>query len=452
MRVAFNSNLLKKRITNTIYLPATYRPDGPPQPVMYALHGTVFPPLNNCAIKPITDAGGPLVHMLGCGGGDLQDKLYDIPANLDRMKFIVVSPDTDAKKSVCETCTWINGRNDIIPNIQPATASTLPADSFLHRELYPLIESLFDTRTDRGGRGVMGFSMGGWAAALQGMLHPDDYSYVGWVSGGYDIFEPGLQSFINAAGYLRDQGYGTSITDPIWWRQYNPKEIVTNVEGTGTRFLLSSGDSCLGLSSLTAADCQGRFSPASAPLATALEMIPHQSWKIAKSDMAGRGIPYKAVEFPGVHGSNNHRVFADYIVPGANSTFTGRVSSPAKFSYKSVIPNFSVWGYDVNVTRANVGFLSMTDARLNGRSFTLDGTGVIELLTPAKFTPGATYTVTGSANGARSTKSVTADKHGRIRVNIDLSHEHLLDAGTGGGTAAGGSPHRMTISVDGRSA
>lgn len=424
LHLTFDSPLLKRRITNTVYLPDSYRGTGAKLPVMYVLHGTVMSPLDNCALNAVTSQE-TLVRMIGCGGGYLQNNLYDIPAQLSRMNFVAVAPDTDPAGSICQTCMWVDGRSDLLPNIQPLTASELPADSFLHQELYPLVESIFNVRGDRGGRGVMGFSMGGWAAALQGMIHPDAYSYIGYVSGGYDIKEPELQTtIIEPVGYFRDQGYTTSITDPVWWAQFNPRDIATNIKGADIAFLLSSGDACLNpLELLNAPECQGDFSPVRSPSGALLEQELSLNRTIAVNDLTAKGIPFRTVQTPGTHGANNARIFASDIVPGANAKFASSTATPQTFSYRTAIPRFSIWDYQIQVTRSNDGFLDLTGARTDGRALTITGAGNADITTPAAFTPGQTYTIHATHQAITTTRAATADPGGRLHF--------ALDAGTG---------------------
>jgi putative esterase len=425
LTLSFDSPLLGRRVSNSVYLPTGYREDSASYPVLYALHGTVFPPLDNCALNLATRLEA-FVQMISCGGGGLQDQLYDIPTQVDAMRFLVVAPDTDLANSICETCLWIDGHDDVIPNVQPLTAETLPADSFLHGELYPLVESLFATRTDRGGRGVIGFSMGGWAAAVQGMLHPDKYAYIGWNSGVYQLFEPDLLALANGVGYLRDQGYGTSVTHEIWWRQFNPADIIRNISGTNIRIFLSNGDACLGVGSLNSPDCQGPFSPVAVPSGAALEAMLHRNWMIATSDLRDKEIPHVSVELPGIHGSSNHRAFSEYLVPGANETFASTVAAPETFAYSSVFPHFSVWGYEVTVTRPDDEFLALSGARTDGRSLTVAGSGLLDLLTPPAFVRGRTYDVVTSGGGPESSAPAVADDSGRLHLSIDLGRGQLL--------------------------
>ncbi|MTD57021.1 alpha/beta hydrolase-fold protein [Amycolatopsis pithecellobii] len=441
VHLSFDSPLLKRRVTNTVYLPDSYYDSGPKLPVMYVLHGTVLSPLDNCALNAVTSQE-TLVRMIGCGGGYLQDNLYDIPSQLSKMNFVAVSPDTDPNGSICQTCMWVDGRSDLLPNIQPLTASELPADSFLHQELYPLVESIFNVRSDRGGRGVMGFSMGGWAAALQGMIHPDAYSYIGYVSGGYDIKEPVLQStIIEPVGYFRDQGYTTSLTDPVWWAQFNPRDIATNLKGADVAFLLSSGDGCLNpVELLNAPECQGDFSPVRSPSGSVLEQELSLNRTIAVNDLTAKGIPFHTVQTPGTHGANNKEMFATQIVPGANAKFAASTATPETFSYRTAIPRFSVWDYRIQVTRGTDGFLDLTGARTDGRALTLTGAGNADVTTPATFTPGQTYTVQSVHESHPATQQVTADNTGRLRF--------ALDTGTGEfGTTAGSTPGTTTVTI-----
>jgi hypothetical protein len=417
--VTFDSPLLRHRIANTVYLPDDYRSAGARMPVMYTLHGTVFAQLDNCATNPITEKD-TLFRMVGCGGGYLQDQLFDIPSQLPAMHFVVVSPDTDPNHSICHTCFWVNGRPDVVPNADPLTASHIAADSFLHQELYPLMERLFNLRSDRGGRGVMGFSMGAWAAALQGMIHPDDYSYIGWISGGYDIKEPTLASeIIEPVGYFRDQGYGTQWTDPVWWTQYNPKDIATNIAGVDTTLLLTSGDACVYPDEPRSTKyCRGRFSPTSTPGGVWVESELAYNRMLAVPDLDAKGIAYRTVHTPGTHGANNADMFAQYVVPQANARFAGHTVPPRTFSYRSAIPDFSVWGFRVTVTRGADALLNLTDVAADGRRMTLQGPGSVVITTPASFRPGRWYPVHTTHAGSTTDGRAVADRAGRLSLMV----------------------------------
>ena len=446
--LTFDSPLLGGQVTNTVYVPDGYRARGPASPVIYSLHGTVVSGLDNCALNAVTGLE-TLLNMMGCGGGYIQDQFYDIASQLQSMHFLVVSPDTSPTHVICETCVWINGQHSLLPTLYPLTAKQVPADSFLHDELYPLIQTLFNVRTDRGGRGVIGFSMGGWAAALQAMIHPDDYSYLGWVSGGYDTEEPAMETGLEAVGYLRDQGYGVSpLTDPVWWAQYDPMDLASNIHGVEMGFLLSSGDACLSAGALTAPECQGRFSPARSPGGVAIETLVAHNRQIAVQDLSAKRIPFTTVQTPGTHGANNSLIFAKYIVPEANAIFSTRVAAPRTFSYQSAMPSFSVWGYSVSVTRSELGFLSLIDAASNGRHLTLRGNGTVSLTTPAVYSPRRGYKIAVSENGTRAVETATASSSGRLTITVNLEESAAAsNAPSVGNGKAGAGTTTATVSV-----
>lgn len=426
LRVDFDSPLMHRRMDNLVYLPDSYHGDGTPSPVLYYLHGTVLQELDNPALDPVTGQES-LLHMVSAGGGYRQTELMDFKSQLSKARFVVVAPDTDTAGTVCHNCGWIDGRADLVPNVPPLTGEQLPGDSFLHQELYPLVEHMFNVRTDRAGRGVSGFSMGGYSAMVQGMKHPDDYGFIGSVSGVYEILsEPRLRAFWEGLGYMRDQGYGTGLTDEVWWRNYNPSDLATNLSGTGTKFLLSFGDACLSAAAAGDANCAA-YPPLRNPAAAAIEAVLNSNNHVAMKDLAAKAIPVQVVQLPGVHGANDAQVYRDFMVSAANETFAKGVPDPATFSYRTVNPAFSVWGYDVRVTRSADEFLSLTNARRDGTAFTVSGTGTVALQTPAAFTPGSTHRVTVTApNGHATAQTVTADDRGRLPVSVDLGPGNLL--------------------------
>lgn len=440
INLSFDSAALHARIENTVYLPDDYRSDGPRNPVLYLLHGTVLPAADDCALNPVTDID-TTTSMLGCHGGQRQVDFYDVPSQLSRMNFLVVAPDT-GDRSVCETCGWFDGRKDATPNVPPVTARTVQMDTYMQAELYPLVEALFHAREDRGGRGVVGFSGGGGGAFVQGMVHPDRYSFISSTSGWYNIKDPILYGTIMQFGYMRDQGYGTSpVTDPAWWEQYNPMDIASNLRGVEQSLLITSGG-CLNrpTSLLAEPNCQGKWTPGVRSSIGDFEINATYQAHMAARDLEAKGVPFRAEEVAGTHGANNDEVFARFIVPLANERFRAGASAPDVFDYRSAMRTFSIWGYDVSSTRSRDAMLSMTDVTADARRMTLDGIGQVQVRTPPTFEPGRSYRVTSASGGTRSDVDRTADTDGRLTYDVDL--------GDGQGLTQGGNrqPTRVTVS------
>jgi hypothetical protein len=130
------------------------------------------------------------------------------------------------------------------------------------------------------------------------MLHPDQYAFVASVSGVYEtLSEPRLRAIWEALGYMRDQGYGTGATDEIWWRNYDPSQIATNLAGFGGKLLLSYGDACLSAASLATDDCR-TYSPVRNPAAATIEALLVGNNHVAVKDLPGKAIPAQFVQLP----------------------------------------------------------------------------------------------------------------------------------------------------------
>ncbi|HEX9765519.1 MAG TPA: alpha/beta hydrolase-fold protein, partial [Nitriliruptorales bacterium] len=147
--LAFDSAALGRRTTTLVWLPDAYEAHGKPWPTAYFLHGEL----------PI--GGSARAHA---------DRLA-VPELGDRHRFLLVVPDAD-EVPACATCVWIDGRNDL----------GVDAETHLHHEVVPLVESLFNVRSDRAGRAILGTSMGATGALIQGARHPDRFAFIGAMS------------------------------------------------------------------------------------------------------------------------------------------------------------------------------------------------------------------------------------------------------------------------------
>ncbi|WP_084022788.1 alpha/beta hydrolase [Amycolatopsis thermoflava] len=421
LSLAYDSPALGRRTVNAVYLPTSYRASGPAAPVLYFLHGTVVPALDDRLYDPATCVES-LLCMISGGGGNKQTLLQGFATQRDRANFVVVAPDTHPETNWCETCPWIDGRPDVVPNLHPMTAETVPAETVLYTEIIPLVEHVFNVRRDRGGRGISGFSLGALGALIQGFRHPDRFAYVASISGAYDIVdEPVMSNTLSALGDFRDQGYGTPQTDQLMWRNFNPRDLVGNFAGSGAQLMLSAGDICLPPTDAAgAADC-AKYPPLLHPAATTVEIMVRRNTDLSVKQLTDAGVHATQVRFSGVHGANNHRVYADVIVPQANRVFANSVRTPSTFSYRTVDSRFSIWGYDVSLDRERPEFFALEKASITGGSFTLEGSGTATVTTPPSFKPGGAYQVIyQSSLGAPPRSLVTADQSGRLTVPVAL--------------------------------
>lgn len=159
----------------SIYLPGSYATDTlRSYPVLYLMHG----------------GGGAHTdfehyHQIS----HMADSLIDCGAIGD---MIIVMP--EGNKQNMMYFNTVEGR---------AGAPDWQYEDYFFKELIPFIEKTYRARTDKGGRAIAGFSMGGGAATVYGVHHPEMFSMV------YDI-----------SGYLRRQPLDFLKNDPsAEWRQ-----------------------------------------------------------------------------------------------------------------------------------------------------------------------------------------------------------------------------------------
>jgi S-formylglutathione hydrolase FrmB len=141
--IAFHSDALGRNGTYRAYLPANPVP-GEKLPVVYLLHG---------------------------GGEDYRDWSNESEVSeYAAVDLIVVMPDGDESY-------WMN----------EVEAPRKRYEEFVTRDLIADVESRFPARTDRGGRAVVGISMGGFAAVDYALVHPDLYAFTGALSPAIDV-------------------------------------------------------------------------------------------------------------------------------------------------------------------------------------------------------------------------------------------------------------------------
>lgn len=157
----------------------------------------------------------PVLYLMHGGGGSHTDyeSFHHISHVLDSLidgrvidDMVVVMPEG-------------NQNHMMYFNTQPGKsgAPDWQYEDYFFKELMPYMENHYRVRTDKGGRAIAGFSMGGGAATVYGVHHPELFSMV------YDI-----------SGYLRPQSLEFLKNDPsAGWRHQtiadnNPIERINN--------------------------------------------------------------------------------------------------------------------------------------------------------------------------------------------------------------------------------
>ena len=148
--VDFNSSLMGKRVPYNVVLPPGYSRITNRKiryPVLYLLHGWN-------------------AHY------DSWLKETALATYASEHKLIIITPEGDNG--------WYTD-SAAVPSDQNET--------YITRELIPDVDKRFRTVTDRSGRAVAGYSMGGYGALKLGLKHPEMFSFVASMSGALDVTE-----------------------------------------------------------------------------------------------------------------------------------------------------------------------------------------------------------------------------------------------------------------------
>lgn len=400
-----------------VFLPDAYLTSRRPLPVLYFLHGTGSGH-NNLAF-------GPQRFLASAG-------------------FVVVVPDMGlASPSFCKACDWVDARQmdttdapnafpvayntatEVASLVDPQASSTsnaqepVMAERHLYEELLPLMEAMFRIRDDRNGRAIDGDSMGAGGALIQAFRHPDRFRFVGALSGTLTVSDPTTETgALSWFSYLSNQGYPVTPQRQILFRGISVDETATNAVGSGLTTLVTNGDGC--------EDGTGYCS--TPPVVFNTEAAMRRSNDPIATQWVEQGVPFSYMTYHGEHYRPDVETYPRWHLPLVAQAFAEPVAPPDTFSYKSIDPTLSVWGYDVSVTRPNVEFLSLNGARLDGTEFTVHGTGSAVVTTPRAFRPGETRLVTTTrSDGTTATERLAADAQGRLSVRVALGGERLGD-------------------------
>ena len=131
------SKILGKKVKYTVYFPIDYESSSRLYPVVYLLHGY---------------SGGEEDWTQSGEANRIADKLITAGELPD---CIIIMPDAENSWYV----NAVDGNTDY--------------EDFFFKELIPFVDKTYQTRAERGYRGIAGLSMGGYGATLYALKHPD---------------------------------------------------------------------------------------------------------------------------------------------------------------------------------------------------------------------------------------------------------------------------------------
>jgi S-formylglutathione hydrolase FrmB len=294
-------------------------------------------------------------------------------------------------------------------------------------QLIPLIDGRFRTIARRAGRAVVGESMGGYGVMTYAARHPDVFaaavSLSGFVDSNYAP-EIGLISAGSAAqGGQADAIYGPRATQEVRWHGHNPTDLADNLRDVDLQVRTAQGS--------PNPPVEGS-DPSSAVGCTEEHGI-YDTNVSFHDELLAEGVPHLWKDYgAGCHSIPNfRREFTDSL-SGLENAFVHPRPAPKTFSYRSIEPHFTIWGWRVDADPARaLEFLQMRQAGRHG--LTLIGSGTTQIRTPPVFR-GVDAVAVVTADG---TRALSPDDDGRLAFTVSLGPPHPDQQGTAASRAAG---------------
>lgn len=392
-----NSSALGGQTRVNVLLPKGYDPSGATRyPVLYLLHGAIadYNDWNyNGGIKGLVDS---VTNQKG------------LPP------FILVMPDAGHYGWYSD---WYG--TDL------GSTGAPPAWSRYHvGELIPWIDKTFPTVADRSGRAIAGLSMGGFGAMSYAARHPDLFAAAGSFSGALNpTYGPGYgQAFVTLASAYFNDGrvtqciWGDGVTQEVRWRGNDPTYLAGNIAAMSLYVASGGGD----------ADKPEGLVPSPGDVTSPIGMIAtpveETCFLMSRAFVAAldaAGIPHTEDFYgSGTHEMKYWQADLRKFLPQMAAAWADPRPAPSAFSYRSILPRFSVWGWSFETHRESTEFTYLEDVGPSG--LTAIGSGQLEVTTAPLYMPNEAYRV--SQDGAE--KVVVADSAGRVSFRVDLGPAH----------------------------
>ncbi len=323
----------------------------------------------------------PVLYLLHGGFDDYRSwtRMGDAAALTAGLPLIVVMPDTGPLGGYVD---WWHGE---------------PWETFHITRLVPWVDRSYRTVARRGGRALAGLSMGGFGALGYAARHPDRFAAAAGFSAAVDSTEPAIQA-------LTPPGtYGPFATQEIRWRGRNPVDLAANLRGL--RLTMRTGNGSPG----------GPFGGGDG-----VEYVVHKASAALHGRLVALGIPHVWDDYgPGGHLWPYWRRSLRRTLPWLMKGFAHPPRPPARFSYRTIEPQYVVHGWRVRIERPALEWSELSGA--GRRGFSLTGSGRARVTSARLFEPGTAVlaTIRRRGGGVRSER-LTADGAGRVKVRLKL--------------------------------
>lgn len=309
---------------------------------------------------------------------------------------LVVSPNGDSGY----WSDWYNG----------GSFGTPMYETYVIEQLIPLIDEHFRTRADRSHRAVMGVSMGGYGAMMYAARHPDLFASAASVSGAVNSNTGPIGAAVSLSptfqGGTVDAIYGSRASQEIRWRGHNPPDLADNLRGLDLQLRTANGVLNPGIGE----------NPLSADsVSCVVEKAVHDSSLSMDGKLEALRIPHLWKNYgAGCHTKQNFERQVLDTLSVFKAAFEKPAAAPSPFEYRSIEPEFDVWGWHVSTDPERaLQFLQMNTVSSEG--LTLMGSGTTTVTSPPIF-GNASRVVLERALPKRAIPDAT----GRIRFTVDL--------------------------------
>ena len=385
-----------------VLLPKGYDPSGATHyPVLYLLHGAL-------------DNYGQWYREGGIIG-----LIDQATASDDLPPFITVMPDGGSWGFYSD---WYGS------DLDGHDPSPPPAWTQYHvGELLPWIDGHYPTVAQRGGRAIAGLSMGGFGTMSYAARFPDLFAAAGSFSGVVDpdLDYPYGNAYLTAASLYFDSGHvdtcvwGDMATQQVHWEGNDPTYLAPNLQSTSLFVASGGGDAAspMGIPP-NPDDVSNPIDIVSSPAVEETCFLMSRAFADAldAAHIAHTDRFYGS----GAHSMKYWTADLRAFLPQMAAAWEHPAPTPPErtFSYRSILPRFSVWDWSFTAHRDATEFTYLDGVGLHGLDAV--GSGTLDVVTAPLYDAGAEYRVT--QGDAAQTVQAGADR--RLRFTIDLGPAH----------------------------
>lgn len=398
--LTFTTPALAQPTSVRVLVPDGYDPSGKTRyPVLYLLHGAIDD------YKSWTDKG-------------------DAESITRGRKLIVVMPDAGSSGNYVD---WYNDGAFGPPRWE----------TYHVGQLIPFIDANYATIPRRAGRAVAGLSMGGGGTMKYAARHPDLFAAAAAFSPAVDTNSP-LIIPVTQSGGLSDGShtpgaiYGLRTTDEVRWRNSNAWDLAENLRGMRLWLLTGNGEP-------------------GGPSGNNFDIVENEVHREATS-LHEKLDALRIANTWDDYGPGGHEWFywqrdLRQVLPGLMDVFAKPPPTPTRFAFTTADPDYAAYGWRVHVERPALEFSELRVR--SSKRFVMRGSGTGTVTSARGFRKGTKVTATIAAKAGTTTRTLTADRRGRIRLSVPLGPGNASQQYTPQAQAAGGTvvyTTRVTLS------